>query len=114
MVNSTYGLFTQYPEEWLSKVPFESWFIPGIIAIVVFALGNVIAAIFSFRKNDTKSWFTSVVMGLIFFISLVSQVIILGKWYMATAEFLIFSIIQLSLSTYAFAGYRKNLTRSNI
>jgi hypothetical protein len=108
MVNSTYGIFTQYPEEWLSKVPFEGWFIPGVIAIVVFGLGNVIAAIFSFRKNDTKSWFTSVIMGLMFFISLVFQVIILGKWYMATVEFMIFSIIQLYLSGYAFIVYRKN------
>ena len=107
MVISNNGIFIEYPKEWLSKVPFESWVIPGIIAIVLFGLGNIIAAIFSFRKENNKSWFVSAIMGGILFISLVAQVIILGEWYLATAEFLILSIIQLCLSGYTFAYYKR-------
>lgn len=113
MIRSSNGIFIDYPKEWLSKVPFESWFIPGIIAIVVFGLGNIIAAIFSFRNENDKSWVWSAIMGGIFFISLVFQVIILGEGYLATIEFLVLSIIQLCLSGYAFAGDRK-LIRANL
>lgn len=41
-------------------------------------------------------------MGGIFFLSLVAQVITLGKWYLATIEFFTCSIIQLCLSGYVF------------
>ena len=112
MVRSSSGIFIEYPKEWLSIIPFESWIAPGIIAILIFGLGNIISAIFSFRNESSKSWVMSVIMGCIFFMSLVAQVIILGEWYMATMEFFIFSIIQLCLSGYVFAGYRKNSKNS--
>jgi NADH:ubiquinone oxidoreductase subunit 6 (subunit J) len=102
------GMFAEYPKEWLSKVPFENWVAPGLIAIVVFGLGNIIAAISSFNKESSKSWILSAVMGLIFFISMIFQVILLEEWYMATLEFFIFSIIQLCLSGYVFLRYRKS------
>jgi hypothetical protein len=54
----------------------------------------------------------SVVMGGIFFISLVAQVLILGEWYMATVQFFFLSIIQLSLCGYVYWGYRKVLNES--
>ena len=108
MISSSSGIFIEYPKEWLSRVPFESWVTPGIIAIIIFGLGNLISAIFSFRKESNKSWAISTIMGLIFFISTVAQVIILGEWYMATIQFFIFSIIQLCLSLYVFSGYRRN------
>jgi len=101
MLSASNKIFTEYPKEWLSKAPFESWVIPGLFAIVLFGLGNIIAAIFSFRKQNSKSWFVSAVMGGIFFISLVGQVIILGEWYLATVELLLISIVQLWLSGYA-------------
>jgi len=107
MISSSNGIFIEYPKEWLSKVPFESWVIPGIIAIIIFGLGNILSAIFSFRKESNKSWIMSAIMGGIFFMSIVAQVMILGEWYMATVQFFIFSIIQLGLSGYVFSGYRK-------
>jgi hypothetical protein len=101
------GMFAEYPKEWLSKVPFENWVAPGLIAIVVFGLGNIIAAIYSIKRVSNKSWFLSAVMGCIFFISMIFQVILLEEWYLATVEFFIFSIIQLCLSGYIFLRYRK-------
>jgi hypothetical protein len=107
MISATNELIIQYPKEWVTKVPFESWFIPGIIAIVLFGLRNIIAAILCFIKKTNNSWLMSAIMSGIFFMSIVSQVIILGEWYLATVEFLILSLIQLGISGYAFAGYKK-------
>ncbi len=107
MVSSSSGVFIQYPKEWLSKVPFKSWVIPGIIVILVFGLGNIISAVISFRKSSNKPWVMSTIMGGIFFVSIIAQVIILGEWYMATLQFLIISIIQVCLSGYVFLGYKK-------
>ncbi|MEK6264510.1 MAG: hypothetical protein N2B06_07050 [Clostridium sp.] len=109
MISSNAGIFTEYPNEWLNKVPFESWVIPGIIVMVLFGLGNIIAAIFSFRKGNSKSWVVSAIMGVMFFLSLIAQVIILEETYLATVVFMIFSIIQLCLCWYVFNGYRKNI-----
>ena len=101
MVSSKSGIFSVYPTEWLSKLPFKSWLVPGIIAIIVFGLGNIVAAIFSFRRRNNKSWFASTLIGGILLICVVCQVLILGQWYLATAEFLVFSIIQLCLSGFS-------------
>lgn len=96
------GTFGEYPKEWLTELPFGSWFIPGILAIVVFGLGNIIASIFSFRNTGKSSWLVSAIMGCILFISLICQVVILREWYLPTIEFMVISIIQLFLSRYCF------------
>ena len=101
MVSSKSGIFSVYPTEWLSKLPFKSWLVPGIIAIVVFGLGNIVAAISSFKRGNNKSWFASTLIGGILLICVVCQVLTLGEWYLATAEFLVFSIIQLCLSGFS-------------
>ncbi|MBW9170448.1 hypothetical protein K2F43_04410 [Clostridium estertheticum] len=107
MISSRGGVFTQYPKEWLSKVPFDNWIAPGIITIVLFGLGNIIAAILSFRKGNSKFWVVSVIMGVLLFISIISQVIILEETFLATVEIMLLSIIQLCICGYAFVEYRK-------
>lgn len=102
------GMFAEYPKEWLAKIPFENWVAPGLIAIIVFGLGNIIAAIFSLRAKCNKSWYISAIMGGIFFVSLIVQVLVLGEAYLATVEFFVLSIIQLCLCGYIFWDYRKN------
>ncbi|MGB4588137.1 MAG: hypothetical protein WBI17_02735 [Clostridiaceae bacterium] len=89
------GVFNEYPKEWLSKVPFQNWLLPAIIGIVVFGLGNSIAAIFSFRKKDNLSWIVSAIMAGTFFLSMVAQYVIFREWYLPSSMLLIFSIIQI-------------------
>jgi hypothetical protein len=110
MMVSSKDVFSVFPSEWLSKVPFGSWYIPGIIAIVVFGLGNIIAAFFSFKNDSNRPWLFSAAMGSMFFASIILQVIILEEWYLATLEFLILSMIQISLSIYCFVGNIFNKT----
>ncbi|WP_443662327.1 hypothetical protein [Clostridium sp.] len=109
MISSKSGIFTSYPKEWLSKVPFENWIFPGIIAIVLFGFGNIIAAILSFRKGNSKFWVTSAIMGGLLFISIISQVIILKETYLATVEIMALSIIQLCICRYTFPKYSKDI-----
>lgn len=97
------GVFNEYPKEWLSKVPFQNWFLPGIIGIVMFGLGNCIAAILSFRRQGNLSWIVSTIMAGIFLISMVAQYILFREWYLPSSMLLIFSIIQVIICGFAFA-----------
>ena len=99
----------EYPDSWASRLPFESWVMPGVLAIVVFGLGNIIAAVFSFKKRHNRSWYASAIMGAVFFFSLIFQRIILDESYIVDNPFLALSVIQLFLSGYVFFGYRKGL-----
>jgi hypothetical protein len=108
MIQSDSGIFTEYPKEWLTKVPFTSWVMPGIIAISIYGLGNIIAAIFSIIIVKNKPWLVSLIMGGIFFISLIAQVILLDEIYLATAQFFVYSIVQITLSGYVYMGYSHN------
>ncbi len=101
MLNSNYGIFSSFPPEWLSILPFKSWLLPGIITILIFGAGNIIASFCSFRKNGNSSWFFSALMGVVFLLSLTMQVIITKEYYLATFEFLIICMLQIMLSVYA-------------
>ena len=95
------GVFNEFPKEWLSKVPFQNWFLPAIIGIVVFGFGNCTAAILSFRKKGNLSWTVSAFMAGIFFLSMVAQYIIFREWYLPSSMLFILSIIQIVICGFA-------------
>ncbi|WP_228548243.1 hypothetical protein [Sporosarcina obsidiansis] len=97
----------EYPDSWASRLPFDSWMMPGILAIVIFGLGNIIAAVCSYKNNHKNSWVASAIMGTVFFFGLIFQRIILEESYIVTNPFLALSVIQLCLSGYVFLGYKK-------
>jgi len=108
MMKSGSGIFAEeYPESWASSLPFDSWVMPGVLAIFIFGLGNIIAAVFSFKKRHNSSWYASAIMGTVFLFSLIFQRIIIEETYIVTIPFLALSVIQLCLSGYVFLGYRK-------
>lgn len=100
------GRFGEYPSEWLDRVPFTSWVIPGIIAIIFYGLGNLLAGISIFTKEN-KGAVLSFIMGVIFLVSLLISIRVLGEVYLATGEFIILSIIQILLSIIVFIIYRR-------
>lgn len=107
------GLWWQgerFPEVWMDKVPFRSWFWPGVIAIVVYGLGNIIAGIYAFSKND-KGWLASGAMGVFFFASLIASLYVLGEGYLATGEFIILAMIQIILSGIALVKCKINIRK---
>jgi hypothetical protein len=84
----------KFPEEWLDKVLFTNWFIPGIIAILIFGLGNFIAGISTFAKNNSTSGILGITMGGVLLIIIILQMLILDI-YLISVECLVISIIQL-------------------
>ena len=103
MINSKYGIFAEgFPNELSEVLPFDSWFIPGIILIIVFGIGNLAAFVISFIKGD-NSHRVSLIMGCILLLFIIMQIIILEEWYLASVEFIVLSIIQIVLS----ASYRR-------
>ncbi len=99
MINGS-GIFSVYPKEWLGKIPFESWASIGILGIMVFGLGNIFAAIASFSRGRTRPWLISLFMGLLLLVGIIYFRILLGEWYLATAQFLILSILQIIFCFY--------------
>ena len=111
MITSSNGTFfaDPYPDSWVSNLPFDSWVMPGILAVVIFGLGNIIAAVLSFKKEHNSSWYASAVIGSVFLFGLAFQYIAVGEMYIVIGPFLIIGIVQLCLSGYVFWGYRKGL-----
>lgn len=98
----------EWPGEWIGRVPFKSWFWPGIIAVVIFGLGNLFAAYYSIYKAD-KSWLPSLFMGIVFLVSLIISIRVLGEVYLATGMFIILSIIQLILTIISVISLKKKI-----
>lgn len=96
----------EWPKEWIGRVPFRSWFWPGVIAIVLFGLGNLFATYYSIYKED-KFYIPSLIMGLIFLISFIASIYILGESYLATGMFIIAAIIQLILTLISLLKFNK-------
>ena len=97
MAGSNQGIFNEYPRDWLMKLPFDSWVVPGIIVIIVFGLGNMAAGAFCFY-NANRAWLVSAAMGALLCVGVVLQVIVLGEWYLATLQLLVLGIVQLCLA----------------
>lgn len=98
MISSNYGVFAEgFPKEFSEVLPFDSWVIPGIIFIILFGMGNLVAIVFSFLKKDNPHGL-SLIMGCILMLFIIMQVVIVEEWYLASAQFSILSIIQIVLS----------------
>ncbi len=98
MIRSNYGIFSEgFPMEFSDVLPFNSWVVPGVIFIIVFGVGNIVAFIYSFIKEDSHK--LSLIMGCLTLLSIIMQIIIIGERYLATDQFLTLSIIQIVLST---------------
>ncbi|MEN8078728.1 hypothetical protein ABFP60_17310 [Clostridioides difficile] len=107
MVSGLWWQGEKFPDVWIDKVPFRSWFWPGVIAIVVYGIGNIISGIYTFSKEG-KGWIASGVMGVFFFISVIASLYVLQEGYLATFQFIVLSIFQITLSCIAFIVYINN------
>lgn len=98
MIQAKQGLFSEFPQEWVQLLPFDSWLIPGIIAISLFGVGNLVSAALCIWNKTNIAWAMSMVMGLILLLSMIAQIIVLGEWYLATLQLIIAALLQLLLS----------------
>lgn len=104
MIGANYGIFIEYPEEWLGVLPFKSWIPIGVIAITVFGVGNFLAAITGFIKR--RNPWMSILMGMLLIICIFAQIALVG-WYLASFEIMMVGGLQLLLCAIVVIGMRK-------
>lgn len=104
-----------YPESWAMHLPFVSWVVPGILAIVSFGFGNLVAAYFCWKKMQNAA-FASAFMGAMILVGLGYQYATVGEMYIVTGPLLLIGLIQLGLSGYVFwrGRVRGYLGNSNV
>lgn len=108
MIRANQGIFLEYPTSWREALPFDSWTIPGFI-VVIYGMGNFVAAISAMIGVQWKPWLASGIMGSILVIALILQRMVLGETYLAAVQFLTLGIIQLVISVYI---YRRETRRT--
>ncbi len=103
-------VFAEYPAQWLGKLPFDGWLIPGILAIAFFGIGNGFASAYCFKQAPRSSGIISIFMASLLFVCLTFQIALVGEWTLASVELMLLSIVQACMSFYSYLGYRQSLS----
>lgn len=90
--------FDTYPAEWLGRMPFTSWLPIGMLAIAVFGLGNLLAAVFTIEGHDRRSALCSAVLGALLILGITAQYLAVGAMYLPGAEFILLGFLQIGLA----------------
>ncbi len=86
----------EYPSEWLTKLPFTSWVLPGF-AILLLGLSHLfVAGIGLFQSRSMVARLT-LLMGSFLIVSGILSIMILGETYLATVELILLGSIHLVL-----------------
>ncbi|RPF56150.1 hypothetical protein [Aquisalibacillus elongatus] len=92
------GVFATFPPEWIGKMPFDSWLNLSLFGMIIFGIGNAIAAIYGFIKRDKRIFIIMLALGILLFLSSLSPVFLLGEMYLPAAMIWLSSLIQLLLA----------------
>jgi ABC-type uncharacterized transport system permease subunit len=111
LVCKEHGVFMKFSHALLSKLSLEDWIMSGVSAILIFGVGNMIASMFCFLKQNHLSWSLSAVIGSILYVTLVIQVLRTGDWQLSTAVFFALSILQLFFCRIVYLGQKEKANR---
>ena len=90
------GHLGEYPREWLTKLPFTSWVLPGF-AILLLGLSHLfVAGIGLFQSRSIVARLT-LLMGSFLIVSGILSIMVLGETYLATVELILLGSIHLVL-----------------
>lgn len=106
MISSNHILLTNTLKEVMVHIPFSSWLVPGILIIVVFGIGNIIASILSFIKEGKLYMILSFIMGILIILCSVIQVIMIKNLYTLIIQFIGIGIIQILVTSIVYYRYR--------
>ena len=82
------GRLGEYPREWLTKLPFTSWVLPGF-AILLLGLSHLfVAGIGLFQSRSIVARLT-LLMGSFLIVSGILSIMVLGETYLATVELIL-------------------------
>lgn len=91
------GIFVEFPPEWLGVMPFTSWTALAIYGMLVFGIGNAVAAGYGFVKKSPGLFWSTIGLGILLFCSAAMPVVLLGDWYLPLVYFFLLSFLQVSL-----------------
>lgn len=87
----------EYPRQWLAVLPVQDGYIPGILVILIFGIGNMTASLLCFLKKNGFSWYLSAAMGGIMYLIMIVLVWMTGDWHLSTVACFASSIAQIFL-----------------
>jgi hypothetical protein len=108
---SAVQVFSEFPAEWVGKLPFDSWQPVGIVGIVVFGLSNIAAALHCFTKRTRTAAILSAILACLLIAVIFVVFGLTGQTYLPGNLMLIAGVLQLGLSIWL--GFSKNLKEGN-
>ncbi|MFC4696959.1 hypothetical protein [Enterococcus aquimarinus] len=90
------GRLGEYPREWLTKLPFTSWVLPGF-AILLLGLSHLFVAGIDLFQSRSIVARLMLLMGSFLIVSGILSIMILGETYLATVELILLGSIHLVL-----------------
>ena len=90
------GRLGEYPREWLTKLPFTSWVLPGF-AILLLGLSHLFVAGIGLFQSLSMVARLTLLMGSFLIVSGILSIMILGETYLATVELILLGSIHLVL-----------------
>lgn len=109
------GIFVEFPPEWVGVMPFSSWTALAVFGMIVFGVGNAIAAIYGFTKKNPKLFLLTISFGILLFCSAAMPIVLLGDWYLPLVYFFALSFTQLSIGLFGmFFKHKAASSRSPI
>lgn len=94
------GIFVEFPPEWVGVMPFNSWTTLAVFGMIVFGVGNAIAALYGFRKKNPKLFLFTISLGILLFCSAAMPIVLLGDWYLPLIYFFALSFMQISFGLF--------------
>lgn len=94
------GVFVEFPPEWAGVMPFSSWSALAMYGMIVFGIGNAVAAVYGFLRKTRKFSVANLCLGVLLFSSAALPVVLLDEWYLPLVFFFALSFIQLALGLY--------------
>lgn len=98
MISSNHILLTNTLKEVMEHIPFSSWLVPGIIIVVVFGVGNIIASVLCFVKKGKFYMILSCITGVLIILCSLLQVFLIKNMYTIIIQFMGIGIIQIILT----------------
>ncbi|MFP8782716.1 hypothetical protein [Planococcus plakortidis] len=101
------GVFVEFPPEWVGVMPFTSWSALAIYGMLVFGIGNAVAAVYGFTRKARSCFVATISLGILLSLSAALPIVLLGDWYLPLVFFFFLSFIQIALGLYGvFKKYR--------
>lgn len=100
------GMFAEFPPEWSGVMPFGSWTALALFGMIVFGLGNAIAAFYGFFRKNRGIYVPAIILGALCFGGALMPAVLLGEWYLPTVYLFMAGTLQVLLGVTGFIAVK--------